>query len=83
VKITQYGQAEKLVLCIIDKVIKMQKKNFITTTDAETANKLMLGGFKLMSKSGNVYTFLNQPPKTFSFESVDSKKIAYTNILSM
>jgi hypothetical protein len=65
------------------KVIKIQKKNFITTTEAETANKLMLGGFKLMSKSGNVYTFLNQPPKTFSFESVDSKKIAYTNILSM
>ena len=60
-----------------------QKQNFITTTDKETADKLISVGFKLVSQSGNAYTFLNQPPKNFSFDEADTKKMAYTNILSM
>ena len=60
-----------------------QKQNFIKTTDKETADKLMFEGFQLMSQSNGVYTFLNQPPKNFTFDEVDKKKIAYTNILSM
>lgn len=58
-------------------------KNFIMTTDKETADKLMTAGFQLVSQNGNVYTFLNQPPKNFIFDKVDKKKMAYTNILSM
>ena len=58
-------------------------KNFIKTTDKETADKLMSAGFQLVSHSGNVYTFLNQVPKNFIFEEIDQKKMAYTNILSM
>jgi hypothetical protein len=61
----------------------MLQKSFITTTHLETADKLISAGFKLMSKSGTVYTFLNQPPKNFSFNEVDKKNIAFTNILSM
>jgi hypothetical protein len=60
-----------------------QKQNFIKTLDAAIADKLISAGFQLVSQSGNVYTFLNQPPKNFTFDSVDKKKIAYTNILSM
>ena len=58
-------------------------KNFITTTDKETADKLISAGFQLASTSGNAYTFLNQLPKNFTFDEVDKKKMAYTNILSM
>ena len=60
-----------------------QKQNFITTTDKETADKLISVGFKLVSTSGSSYTFLNQLPNNFTFDEVDKKKMAYTNILSM
>ena len=60
-----------------------QKQNFITTTDKETADKLMSAGFQLVSTNGSVYTFLNQTPTNFNFDEVDTKKMAYTNILSM
>lgn len=60
-----------------------QEKNFIKTTDKETANKLIALGFQLMSQVGNVYTFLNQPPKNFNFDNVDKKKVVYDNKLSL
>ena len=60
-----------------------QKQNFITTTDKETADKLLSAGFQLVSNSGNVYTFLNQLPVNFNFDEIDKKKMAYTNILSL
>jgi hypothetical protein len=60
-----------------------QKQNFITTTDKETADKLISFGFQLVSQNGNVYTFLNQLPKNFSFDEVDKKKMTYTNMLSL
>lgn len=59
------------------------KQNFIKTTDKETADKLMLSGFQLVSHVGNMYTFLNQPPKNFSFDEIDRNKYAYSNILSV
>lgn len=59
------------------------KQNFIKTTDQETAEKLLLCGFQLVSHTGNMYTFLNQPPKNFAFDAIDKKKYAYSNILSM
>ena len=58
-------------------------KQFIKTTDKETADKLIAEGFKLISQINNVYTFLNQPPNNFIFDAVDTKKIAYDNILSL
>lgn len=59
-----------------------QKQNFIMTTDKETADKLVSAGFQLVSQN-NAYTFLNQPPKNFSFDEVDKGKMVYTNILSI
>ena len=60
-----------------------QKQNFITTTDKETANKLMSVGFQLVSQSGSVYTFLNKLPNNFNFDEVDKTKMAYTNSLNI
>lgn len=59
-----------------------QEKNFIKTTDKETADKLISFGFQLVSQNGNAYTFLNQLPKNFSFNEVDKKKMAYSNTLN-
>lgn len=59
-----------------------QKKNFIITSDKETADKLISSGFQLVSQDG-VYTFLNQPPKNFNFEEVDKAKMSYTNIFNV
>nr|DAW45482.1 MAG TPA: hypothetical protein [Caudoviricetes sp.] len=58
-------------------------KKFIKTTDEKTANKLLSEGFKLISQIGNVYTFLNDVPEHFNFDTVDEKKIVYDNKLSL
>ena len=58
-------------------------KQFIKTTDKETADKLTVVGFKLISKVGNIYTFLNQPPQNFNFDMIDKKMIVYDNKLSL
>lgn len=58
-------------------------KKFITTTDKETADKLISVGFQLVSCSGDAYTFLNQAPTNFSFNEIDQKKMIYTNMLSL
>ena len=58
-------------------------KLFIKTTDKDTAEKLIKEGMPLVSQDNNVYTFLNQPPQNFSFDEIDKKNIAYTNILSL
>ena len=58
-------------------------KKFIKTTDEETANKLINFGFKLVSHIGCIYTFLNEMPTGFTFDSIDKKCIAYDNKLSI
>jgi hypothetical protein len=57
--------------------------NFIKTTDKETADKLIAEGFKLISQSGSMYTFLNQPSKQFDFNKIDNKKVVYDNKLNL
>ena len=59
------------------------KQNFIKTTDESTAEKLISEGFKLVSQVGQVYTFLNDMPESFHFDSVDKKYIAYSNVLNV
>ena len=54
------------------------KQNFIMTVDKTTADKLAAAGFKLVSQNGDSYTFLNNPPKNFTFEQFDKTKFAYT-----
>ena len=59
------------------------KCNFIVTHDKITAENMILSGFHVVSCVGDVYTFLNQPPKNFSFAELDKRNVAYTNILSI
>ena len=58
-------------------------KKFIKTTDEKTANQFIVAGFQLVSQVGNIYTFLNLPPKNFNFDAVDKRKIVYDNMLSL
>ena len=60
-----------------------QEKKFIKTTDKETANKLIFAGFQLVSQTNNMYTFLNQSPRNFSFDDADKKKVVYTDTLNI
>ena len=59
------------------------KQNFIKTIDRSTAEKMISEGFKLVSQVGQVYTFLNDMPDSFCFESADKKHIVYSNVLSI
>ena len=60
----------------------MKDEKFIVVQDADTANKLVSAGFQLVTRTNNVYTFMNVIPKHFKFENIDIKKLAYTNMLS-
>ena len=59
------------------------KQNFIKTADKETAEKFMLFGFQLVSHIGNMYTFLNQVPKNFSFDEVDKNNVLPLDLFSL
>lgn len=57
----------------------MSKHVFIKTKDEETKNMLLSLGYKLQSKDGEIYTFLND--KALSFD--DKKlKVTYSNVLT-
>ena len=58
-------------------------KKFIKTADKITADKLVAYGFKLISHIGNIYTFLNEAPTNFTFNTIDKTKIAYDDKLSL
>ena len=55
------------------------KYNFIKTSDKETKEKLLKGGFKLVSQDGNVATFVNN--HSLIFENTNNK-IQYSNMLT-
>ena len=55
------------------------KQNFISTSDAETRDKLLAAGFELVNESSGHWTFLNNV--RFNFEENKIEKIAYTDKL--
>ena len=55
---------------------------FIVTTDKETADKLKTESFRLVSDANGKYTF-EIKSGNMSFDKIDKKKVAYTNILSL
>ena len=59
----------------------MSQKKFIITKDESTANKLIAGGFQLVSNVSGVWTFMNSAPKNFSFAEIDKKTYSYSDIL--
>ena len=60
----------------------MNNAKFIIVQDEETARKLIESGFNLVSNMNGTYTFMNITPQHFSFENIDIKKLAYTNVLT-
>ena len=60
----------------------MKDAKFIIVQDTNTANKLISAGFQIVSQTNNIYTFMNVVPKHFTFENIDIKKLAYTNMLT-
>ena len=60
----------------------MNNAKFIVVQDQSIANQLIVSGFNLVSNTNGTYTFMNVIPKHFSFESIDVKKLVYTNMLT-
>lgn len=58
------------------------KTNFIVTTDKETADKLISEGFRLIADNNGKFTFENKSSENFALSKENSKKVAYTNILT-
>ena len=56
-------------------------KNFIRTTDEQTADELRKAGFKELPKQGNAFCFLNNKKVTFSAEV--EKNLKYTNAMTV
>lgn len=61
----------------------MKNKKFIMIQDKTTADVLKINGFQLISESNGTYIFMNVTPQHFNFNSVDVKKLVYTDILSI
>lgn len=59
----------------------MPQKNFIVTQDASVSNLLIAHGFHLLSNISGTYTFVNKIPEKFNFDSIDTTKLHFTNIL--
>ena len=59
------------------------EQKFIVTTSQVVANQLVASGVKMISNVNDTYVFINELPKNFSFDSIDTSLIAYTNILSL
>lgn len=60
----------------------MKDAKFIVVKDVDTANKLIVAGFQVVSCVNDIHMFLNVVPKCFKFENIDIKKLAYTNMLT-
>ena len=58
------------------------KKNFINTTDKETAKLLREMGFEELPKNGDVWVFVNDTDDKITFSS-RNMKIAYTDVLAL
>lgn len=59
----------------------MKDAKFIVVQDENLANKLISSGFTMVSKTNDMYTFMNAIPQHFNFEEIDIKKLVYTNRL--
>lgn len=60
-------------------MIGMDEKKFIRTADAESIALLKSAGYRVISQSGDTYTFLNNGTTVFA----GLRGVEYTNILHM
>ena len=61
----------------------MPQKKFIITQDESVSNVLLAHGFRLLSNVSGTYTFINEAPERFSFDSIDTTKLHFTNKLNI
>ena len=59
----------------------MKNTKFIIVQDENIANKLISSGFQMISRTNDMYTFMNAIPQHFNFEEIDIKKLVYTDKL--
>lgn len=59
-----------------------QQKKFIVTNDKSVRDILIASGFCLLSDVCGTYTFANSEHTNFNFNSIDIKKIVYTDRLT-
>lgn len=59
----------------------MKNAKFIVVQDENIANKLISCGFQMVSRTTDMYTFINLIPQHFNFNEIDIKKIVYTDKL--
>lgn len=59
----------------------MKNTKFIIVQDENIANKLISSGFQMVSRTNDMYTFMNAIPQHFNFEEIDIKKLVYTDKL--
>lgn len=59
----------------------MKNTKFIIVKDENVANKMMSCGFTMISKTNDMYTFMNITPQNFNFDEIDIKKLVYTDRL--
>ena len=59
----------------------MKNAKFIIVQDTDIANKLLVSGFRMVSKTNDTYTFMNMIPQCFNFDEIDIKKLVYTDRL--
>lgn len=60
----------------------MKNTKFIIVQDENIANKLISSGFQMVSRTNDMYTFINAIPQHFNFEEIDIKKVYFTDILT-
>lgn len=61
----------------------MNNKKFIITQDESVGHILIAHGFRLLSNVCGTYTFMNNTPEKFNFDSVDTTKLHFTNKLTI
>ena len=61
----------------------MENKNFIMTTDKNTADKLVAEGFNLVTYRNGQYLFVNCPQKMSSVKNEIKNKVVFTNNMCM
>lgn len=60
-----------------------QQKKFIITQDKTVSSILIAHGFRMISNISGTYTFINEAPEKFSFDSIDCTKIYFTNKINL
>ena len=58
-------------------------KKFIITKNEHTANQFITSGFQLVSKSADLWIFVNSVPKNFNFDEINKSTFSYSNILCL